>query len=114
MGFDDRSYADTESVVRSALGQLQSGQIRLTCNGCRLPLSPLLTASGRSSYRSPCGCRMSPIDAATVARSFAEALDHERDVSPFTAEQVTASARSQVSELRVGALPTDLTVVWHT
>lgn len=88
----------------------------LVCDGCDLLLHPIDVVDGRRGYRSPCGCRLSPVDALTVERLTHTALDR-RGLLP--AEGVPEPdwpdlfART-VAAVRVGALPDELTFVWRT
>ncbi|MFI0791589.1 hypothetical protein ACH4OY_02635 [Micromonospora rubida] len=88
----------------------------LACKGCGLPLCPLESADGRRCYRSPCGCRMNLVEAATAERLTYGALDR-CGLAP--AKGVPESAwgalfARELAYVRVGAAPEDLVLVRHT
>ncbi|WP_432903986.1 hypothetical protein ACQP1S_06190 [Micromonospora matsumotoense] len=88
----------------------------LACKGCGLPLCPLESVDGRRSYRSPCGCRMNLVEAATAERLTYEAL-HSRGLAP--AEGLPESAWGalfgrELAYVRVSAAPEDLVLVRRT
>lgn len=87
----------------------------LFCAGCGQQLYPLQLASGPRAYRSPCGCRMTPTDAATIERRVHDtAATHTPALTATEPESRHATVyRALFVEVLVGGTVDDLTFVWR-
>jgi hypothetical protein len=88
----------------------------LVCDSCDLSLRPLESTDGRRCYRSPCGCRLSPVDAEAVERQTYNALDHSGLLPIESVFDPTEAARLFMLALvavRVGAVPEELAYIWR-
>lgn len=85
----------------------------LVCGGCGRRLCPLETVGGGRAYRSPCGCRLHPVDAEAVEQRTVEAAMRRarRRMVPGATAAGFALVRDVLIAVRVGATPEDLSFV---
>jgi hypothetical protein len=88
----------------------------LTCAGCAMPMQPLTSADGRRCYRSPCGCRLLPIDADAVERSAYGAVERRGLLSHVGVPKDAWAAlfAAVLVEVKIGAASDDVGFVWGT
>lgn len=101
----------TPTVDPSCIDPLSGLLVR---NGCDLSLWPFGSVAARRCYRSPCGCRLRPVDAATVERLTYDALDQRGLVSAGGNTAVwLALFGSALAQVRVGAAREELVFIWR-
>ncbi len=85
----------------------------LVCDGCGQRLCSLQTPEGRRTYRSPCGCRLRPVDAEAVEHRTVEAAMRCGEALAKRPGEVGAAdwMRGVFIAIRVGATATDLSYV---
>jgi hypothetical protein len=83
--------------------------------GCGQRLEPLQLAGQPRGYLGPCGCRLTPVDAAAVEQCVYDALVR-RDPALEDAEPGLryATYRALRFEVAVGATPDELMFIWRT
>jgi len=85
----------------------------LVCDGCAQRLSSVQTPEGRRTYRSPCGCRLRPVDAEAVEHRAVEAAMRCSGARARRPGEVGAAdwMRGVFIAIRVGATSADLSYI---
>jgi hypothetical protein len=87
----------------------------LVCAGCDLPLHPVVVGHGHRCYRSPCGCRISPVDAEVTERLTYDRLRQDRLVLvSVPTEDWPALFHHLLATVRIGTVPEELALLTRT
>lgn len=81
---------------------------------CRQKLYPLPSAGEPRAYRNSCGCRMRPLDAATIEQRVFEVVAHRVPaLAPTDPAPCHAVYRTLLVEVAVGGTVDDVRLVWR-
>lgn len=90
------------------------GLLVCATRGCRQRLYPQPSTSEPRAYRNSCGCRMRPIDAATIERRVFEAVaDRVPALLATDPAPCRAVYQSLLAEVTVGGTVDDVRLVWR-